>query len=149
MDFYDILCSSFVDEKMCSLSLFSVIIEYMRVWTKQKLFDLVWIEWNTQHDLNLFEGSSQFCSVWSSRLSSDVPPETPSTSGAAAGQPEASQTSRAQDSSQAEASAEANTSTASAGTDPPVLSLFVLVEVLVGQVYFSVKLQLTESLMDL
>ncbi|XP_030282327.1 activating molecule in BECN1-regulated autophagy protein 1B isoform X2 [Sparus aurata] len=48
----------------------------------------------------------------------NVPPETPSTSGAAAGQPEASQTSRAQDGSQAEASAEANTSTASAGESP-------------------------------
>lgn len=44
-------------------------------------------------------------------LSSDVPPETPSTSRAAAGQTEASQSG-----SQAEASAEANTSTA--GTAP-------------------------------
>ncbi len=51
-------------------------------------------------------------------LSSDVPPETPSTSRAASGQLEASQTSRAQDGGQGEASAEANTSTASTGTAP-------------------------------
>lgn len=45
----------------------------------------------------------------------DVPPETPSTSGAAQGQVEASQSSRAQEEVQGEASAEANTSTAAAG----------------------------------
>ncbi|XP_022617318.1 activating molecule in BECN1-regulated autophagy protein 1 isoform X3 [Seriola dumerili] len=50
-------------------------------------------------------------------LSSDVPPETPSTSAAAQGQMEASPSSRAQDSVQGEASSEANTSTA-AGESP-------------------------------
>lgn len=52
------------------------------------------------------------------RLSPDFPPETPSTSRAAAGRPEASQTGRAQDGSQGEAPAEANSSTASTGTAP-------------------------------
>lgn len=51
-------------------------------------------------------------------LSSDVAPETPSTSGAAPGQQEASQTSRAADGSQGEASADANTSATSTGTAP-------------------------------
>ncbi|XP_076588821.1 activating molecule in BECN1-regulated autophagy protein 1B isoform X3 [Chaetodon auriga] len=48
----------------------------------------------------------------------NVPPETPSTSGGAPGQPEASQASRAPDGGQAEASAEANASTASTGESP-------------------------------
>ncbi|XP_008296353.1 activating molecule in BECN1-regulated autophagy protein 1B [Stegastes partitus] len=48
----------------------------------------------------------------------NVPPETPSTSRAAQGQLEASQSSRGQDGAQGEASAEANTSTASTGESP-------------------------------
>ncbi|KAI3371038.1 hypothetical protein L3Q82_023519, partial [Scortum barcoo] len=49
----------------------------------------------------------------------DVPPETPSTSRAAPGQPEASQSGRAQDGGPTEASAEAsNTSTASSAESP-------------------------------
>ncbi|XP_029283017.1 activating molecule in BECN1-regulated autophagy protein 1-like isoform X2 [Cottoperca gobio] len=47
------------------------------------------------------------------QLAANVPPETPSTSRATPGQPEASQSGRAADGSQGEASAEANASTAS------------------------------------
>ncbi len=56
-------------------------------------------------------GSQRVCSGSSLCHSSDVPPEPPSTSGAAAGQPEASQGGGV-----GEAPAEANTSAAAAGT---------------------------------